>query len=471
MKLKTNVVVGLIFLALLAFVYFYEIKGGEERKAAADRAKELLSFKQSEAQKLVIERRDTTIVLENRDGDWVLTAPVADAADQEAVERYLRNLQESERERVIVDSADAVGDAEVAAEYQLGEPRLKVRLETEDEDFGDLSFGADSPTETYVYVQQGGVNPEIFTVRAWRFDNLDKSVFELRDTRVLLFDKEEVEEIRLLRPDGQIVAIKGEEGNWRLREPVDALAEESAVDGLLNQLRDAKVEAFVDEAPDDEALGGYGLAPVASLEVSLIVGEDRAEKRLHIGEEAEGGKYLARDLSSPQVFLVDTTLVYQLRKEVTELRDKKPLKFERDQVSRIELLNAADEKIVAEKDTAGAWSLASPASLQAKSWKLNSLLTDLEQLEVAGFVDEGDRNFQAAKEKVLLLFDLHGDGKKLLQARFVSNADGDIYLTRDGDASVYRIEEEDFVDLDLRLDDVAQAPPKEEPAEATEVGE
>lgn len=471
MKFKTNVVVGLIFLVLLAFVYFYEIKGGEERKAAAEKAKELLSFTQSEAQKLVIERRDTTIVLENRDGDWALTAPVTDAADQEAVERYLRNLQESERERVIVDSSDAVGDAEVAVEYQLDEPRLKVRLETEEEAFGALSFGADSPTETYVYVQQGGANPEIFTVRAWRFDNLAKSVFDLRDTRVLVFDKEEVEEIRLLRSDGQIVAARGEEESWRLREPVDALAEESAVDGLLNQLKNAKVEAFVDEEPDDEALGGYGLAPVATLEVSLIVGEDRAEKRLRVGTETEGGKYYARDLSSPQVFLVDSLLVNQLRKDVVELRDKKPLRFARDDVNRIELLNAVDEVMVAEKDTAGAWSIVSPEPRQAKSWKLNSLMTDLEQLEVAGFADEGDPGFQAVKENVLLLFDLQGDGKKLLEARFVGDADGDIYLTRDGDAAVYRIEEEDFADLDLRLEDVAQALPKEEPAETTAVSE
>ena len=44
MKFKTNVAIGAVFVALLAFVYFYEIKGGEERRQEAEKSKQLFVF-------------------------------------------------------------------------------------------------------------------------------------------------------------------------------------------------------------------------------------------------------------------------------------------------------------------------------------------------------------------------------------------------------------------------------------------
>lgn len=466
MKFKTNLVLLAIVAALGSFVFFYEIKGGEERQKEAEKSKELLSFQQSAATRLVIERPDTTLVLQEKDGDWVLTAPVADMTDKQAVERYLRNLQETKRERVVVDSADAAGDAGVAARYGLDAPRLRVLLETEDGLLDTVVFGKDTPTERYTYAQQRGPNPEVFVVRAWSFDNLDKSVFDLRDTRVFPFDKDEVAELKLMRVDRQIIAVKNGE-DWQLEEPVAGAADASEIDGLLNRLNNAKAKAFVAEQADEEALSGFGLAPLSTLEVSLLVGDDRAEKRLRIGAQTDGGDYYARDLSSPQVFRVDSSLVNQLRKEVNDLRDKKPLKFVRDAVTRIELQNGAAPLIVAEKDTSGVWSLVAPEGREAKSWKWNSLLTDLEQLEAAGFAGASDAGYQAAEKSFLLRCTLSGDKGELLQVRFVGQADGEVYLTRAGDPSVYRVDGKDFADFDLKLDDLAQPPQTEASAEDT----
>ena len=44
MKFKTNIAIGAVFVALLAFVYFYEIKGGEERRQEAEKSKQLFVF-------------------------------------------------------------------------------------------------------------------------------------------------------------------------------------------------------------------------------------------------------------------------------------------------------------------------------------------------------------------------------------------------------------------------------------------
>ncbi len=452
MKFKTNAVIGLIFLALLAFVYFYEIKGGEERRQEAEKSKQLFAFQDGEAQRLELLRGSDALVLDKGASGWNLSAPMTDGADQEAVERYLRNLRESEREKVIVDSAAAT--AEEAAQYGLDAPRLRVRLQTEDGTERVVAFGSDSPTDSFTYAQLQGDNPEIFAVRAWRFDNFDKRAFDLRDRRVLAFAKDEVVQVQRWGAGGAAVLARAEPG-WQLREPVAARAAADAVDGLLDKIDQAEIEAFVAEDPDADALAAYGLGESApQVEIALLVGEDRAEKRLAIGGADEQGRWYARDASRPQVFLVDSTLVQELTKGISDLRDKKPLRFEREQVERIVLTRGAATAFAADKDTSGAWNLSEPVGRDAKSWKLNSLLSDLEQLEVEDFADELPAEAEAAFSLQLL-----SAGQPLLTARF-SEAAGTSYLQQDEDDAVYVVSSDDFAELDLGLDDVAQAPKK-----------
>ncbi len=452
MKFKTNIAIGAVFVALLAFVYFYEIKGGEERRQEAEKSKQLFVFQDDDAQRLELLRGDDALVLDKGTGGWNLSAPMTDGADQEAVERYLRNLRECEREKVVVDSAAA--SAEEAAQYGLDAPRLKVRLQTEGGAEQVVAFGADSPTDRFTYAQLQGDNPEIFVVRAWRFDNLDKRAFDLRDRRVLAFAKDEVMQVQRWGTDGEIVLARAEP-DWQMREPVAARADADAVDGLLDKIDQAEIAAFVSEDPDTAALAAYGLGERASqVEIALLVGEDRAEKRLAIGGADEQGRWYARDASRPQVFLVDSTLVQELTKGISALRDKEPLRFEREQVQRIVLTRGAATAFAADKDTSGVWHLSEPMGRDAKSWKLNSLLSDLEQLEVEDFAEE-----LPAEAASVFSIELHGEGQALLTARF-SSASGTSYLQQEGDDAVYVVSGDDFAELDLDIDDVAQAPKK-----------
>lgn len=452
MKFKTNIAIGAVFVVLGAFVYFYEIKGGEERRQEAEKSKQLFVFQEDDAQRLELLRGDDALVLDKGTGGWSLSAPMTDGADQEAVERYLRNLLECEREKVVVDSAAA--SAEQAAQYGLDAPRLKVRLQTEDGAEQVVAFGADSPTDRFTYAQIQGDNPEIFVVRAWRFDNLDKRAFDLRDRRVLAFAKDEVMQVQRWCAGGETVLARAEP-DWQMREPVAARADADAVDSLLDKIDQAEIEAFVAEDPDTTALASYGLGERASqVEIALLVGADRAEKHLAIGGADEQGRWYARDASRPQVFLVDSTLVQELTKSISDLRDKKPLRFERDQIERIVLARGAAPAFAADKDTSGVWHLSEPMGRDAKSWKLNTLLSDLEQLEVEDFADE-----LPAEATSVFSIELLGEGQALLTARF-SAAAGISYLQQEGDDAVYVVSSDDFAELDLDIDDVAQAPKK-----------
>ena len=452
MRFKTNIAIGAVFVALLAFVYFYEIKGGEERRQEAEKSKQLFVFQDDDALRLELLRGDDTLVLDKGTGGWNLSAPMTDGADQEAVERYLRNLRECEREKVVVDSAAA--SAEEAAQYGLDAPRLKVRLQTEDGAEQVVAFGADSPTDRFTYAQLQGDNPEIFVVRAWRFDNLDKRAFDLRDRRVLAFAKDEVMQVQRWGTGGETVLARAEP-DWQMREPVVLGPTPTRWTACSTKSTKPRSRLLSPKIQIPAPWPAYGLGERASqVEIALLVGEDRAEKRLAIGGADEQGRWYARDASRPQVFLVDSTLVQELTKGISDLRDKKPLRFEREQVERIVLTRGAAPAFAANKDTSGVWHLSEPMGRDAKSWKLNSLLSDLEQLEVEDFARE-----LPAEAASAFSIELLGEGQTLLAARFSGTA-GTSYLQQEGDDAVYVVSSDDFAELDLNIDDVAQAPKK-----------
>jgi hypothetical protein len=467
MRLKTNLIISVIFLGLLGFVYLYEIKGGQERQLEAERQKQLLDFEDHEAQRLTIDAGDTLLVLERRDGDWVLTSPVETGADADAVERYLRALRETEIEgEPLQDSTAVAADPGVLADYGLDNPRLAVHLGllADAAPADTFYFGDDTPTDRFTYLRRSGRAPEVLRVRAWRYDNLAKGLHDLRDRRLLAFDKEQVRRLRL-RHDGSEVDIVRQEGTWRLTAPWNRAADGTAIDGLLDRLHSERTERIVDEVPDAQRLADAGLAPgQESVEVTLWLGEDRAEKRLRLGSVADDGERHALDTSRPHLFLVDTTTVNRLRASADELRAKRVADIDAGSVRSVRLADAGRVVFHAEKDSSGVWQIVEPTGREAKTWRFTTLLSDLDRLEATRFV--ADAADVAALDKVAFGLDepawslqvgtLDGDGLRLdVGARA---EDGTHYVATDVVPTVAAVDGDALEALHLGLDDVSTTP-------------
>ncbi|MBT6150255.1 MAG: DUF4340 domain-containing protein, partial [Gemmatimonadetes bacterium] len=305
MRLKTNFVISVVFAALLAFVYFYEIKGGDERELDAERARQVIDFSDHEAQRLTIAGPETTLVIERRETGWEIRQPIETHADSESIDRYLRNLKETEIEgEPVQDSAAVAGDSGLLAPYGLDSPRLSVHVAlapSAGTELDTLQFGIDTPTQRFTYVQLSGKNPEVRTVRAWRYDNLEKGLFDLRDRQVLHLDRDQVTELRLQRvgmaEEEQIVAMR-RGGGWELTSPLKVAAEDAAVDEILNRLGNAKIESFIHEQPSEADLEQAGLAPDQHfIHLTLLEGEAHSERHLRVGSRQQRGDHYAMDVS------------------------------------------------------------------------------------------------------------------------------------------------------------------------------
>jgi hypothetical protein len=147
-------------------------------------------------------------------------------------------------------------------------------------------------------------------VKSYHASALTKKLDELRESKILDFDRESVGRIEVKWPGGRVVLEKGEEG-WRLLEPLEAPADADTVEDLLSDLQFLRADGFIDEVPSDAKLGLD--APAFEVELSAgpsKEGEAPAPTRLAIGStsdaahravrgSAENGSMTFRAPSSP----------------------------------------------------------------------------------------------------------------------------------------------------------------------------
>ena len=125
------------------------------------------------------------------------------------------------------------------------------------------------------------------------------------------------------------------------------------------------------------------------------------------------------------------------------------------------VLQKPGEEIVAEKDTAGTWQVVSPESERAtRSWKFNSVMTDVVEMEVVDFVSDNETDLSLyGLDQPSYSITLDGEEETVLKV-FLGALDGElIYCMRSDIPSVYAIREDVADDLLLSLDEVLQKKP------------
>ncbi len=136
-----------IFLALAAFVYFYEIVGESEREEARSLEESLLRTRQEEITAVEILRpQKEEILLSKEEGEWMLDRPVKTSADNSTVDVLLRDLSRATRDRTFSEGGTRL------EEYGLHEPPMTLKIQANGKEHR-LLIGNKDFTGSHVYVQ------------------------------------------------------------------------------------------------------------------------------------------------------------------------------------------------------------------------------------------------------------------------------------------------------------------------------
>jgi hypothetical protein len=240
----------------------------------------------------------------------MLEKPLHVKADKISIEGILRKLQTARVSSFVEEHPEDLWP------YGLVQPELTITLSLDPQGaLHQLLIGTQK--EDQRYARDDSKDP-VFLIAETLLEEVDQTPFDLRDKRVLDFDRNRVTQLELLSPERTIICQRDTSGRWQLTAPESAAAKKWELDNIVSLLSTLKAESFVDERPAD--LWPYGLA---SPHLQAMLRENSKQlAALRIGA-GKGDQVYACDASGAPVSLVNSDIVKALSIAVADLQEEK----------------------------------------------------------------------------------------------------------------------------------------------------
>ncbi len=327
--------------------------------------------------------QSNTINCEKREGTWHVGQPIEAKGDAEEIEDLLSELRSL---KVLTFEADGA-DTKVQLEKSgLDDPRIQVELTDGDNTYA-VDIGASIPSEDSthgrVYVKTTVYQDAVYTVDEGIYHLLNKSVFDLRDKRVIDFQRTDTIRIEIKQDTETTVCTKNFDNTWELQTPTGKIkADAEAVDALLFGVDSLEAAAFVGDSTG--SLASYGLA-TPSITVAFTQRGEEKPTVLSIGDYTQDGTVYVKAEQSRQVSRVKRTLIDKIAQGIAWLRDKQVLNFHIDDAIRLTSTVPGAPAFTCQRLGTN-WRLTAPVQEDANNAEVNAIIYALDDLMAAAFV-------------------------------------------------------------------------------------
>lgn len=380
--MNRNLLIGAVALlvALGAAYYYIDIRGREA--AGEEEAAALLlvaPFDPAGARDVIIEPFSGPAVRLQRDGAdtaWTVgERPGEYDADPDAVRRLFETLERLS----MTGDAFAPGDDGLTA-YGLAPPRLQVAVSGEGGvELARLALGDAAPLgdARYALVRHTG---QVGLVPAAAAD-IPRTVFDLRDRRLVRFQRDDVREVRITAAGVPELVILREGDDWRIDEPIDFVADRELVGDLLWELAECRAQAFPE---------GAGAVSGAAGSLRLVMG-DGLDALVQFDAMGDSETSLLAVGPGGAVMAVDAAILETLRRPAREWRQLRPFPRYAWEIERITVGAGTAEPVCWRRGEDGAWQGAGPAEpAAAPEEAIRRAIERLTALEACAIIEAGD---------------------------------------------------------------------------------
>jgi hypothetical protein len=443
MRFKGTFALLAVCLLLGGYVYWYEIKGGEQREKAKEAENQVWKFDGNQVRQidLISPTRHITAVRRN-EKDWTLTSPQPYDADSDELTRLASSASNIRRESVIEPNPADL------AKFGLNPAQSSLRVKTKNGKEYAIDFGNNNPTGSSAYAAVPG-KKEVFLVATAVVSTFDKKPDDLRNHSILSFDQPDAQSMSLKSSKGDLELTKDATDRWWIAGKETIAADSPGVRAMLNALSLGKIKEFFNDPPQEYQNLGFEKPTV---DIRVTYGKDKAIKHLVIGLEksslrkkGESGAakpsgeksiselYLAKDESRPDLFFVEKDMVDKLLKSPNDVRDKAIASVQRWDVDYISLTNSKGAFNFVK--TGGEWFTAD--TKRKTKWEgINGILDAMEK-PVKQWIDTPAPLSTYGLEKPAMRVVLKQGATVLADCSFGKAAkDGGIYAQVKGDSSV-----------------------------------
>jgi len=255
------------------------------------------------------------------------------------------------------------------------------------------------------------------------------------------FTADDITSLRIARRgESAPVELERRETGWVLRSPVEAQTDRSTVESLTSAL--ARAAASRHLPADPARIKEFGLDPPAvSVEIHLKSGPAQG---LELGaKDFSGSSVYARQGGAKDVLLLPDSLLTELSKPVSELRNRSLLLLDSWNITEIDFRTPKAKFRLEKKGSA--WDLTEPRAAPADDAETTNLTSSLQNGRFTDVVEEQPRDLPryglSAPQISIHLRNEQGTEATLL----VGKKDGNNYFARDASRSmVFHVAESDL---------------------------
>jgi hypothetical protein len=432
--LTSTIALVVVLAGLGAYIYFVDSKRPEPSVDGGAPKSKVFTVEPDKINELRITAKGETSLLRKGDSGWKLVEPAAVDADPPEVIAIAQALSSLESEREVVDNPSDL------KQFGLAEPAISIEFKAEGGASGSLKFGNKNATQGEIYALKGG-DDTVFLISAFQESTFQKAPFDLRDKKVLKFDREKADALTIAKgTDG--ITLSRDGSDWKVLKPATGRSDYSAVEGFLTRLSSANMSRLVDEQAGD--LGKYGLDKPS---MAVTVGAGSTKAVLEIGK-TDAGETFARDAARSMVFVIDSTLQTELNNNFDVFHKKELFEFRPFSVARLRAVldSPGGQKIyefekgpAAKPGDADIWKVTREggASFTADATAMDDLLNKLIALKAESFVTASNKT---GLDKPALVVSASYDEGKFERVRFGA-AGVNSFGRRDGEEVIAKVED------------------------------
>jgi hypothetical protein len=433
--LRSTLILLAVLAALVGYIS-YQNKTGSGETDTKDKA--FASIKAEDVEEVQIKSADgETSKAQKANGTWQLVEPVQAAADEQELTSIASSLASLDIQRVVDENATDL------KQYGLEPARVEVAFRAKgDKEPRRIFLGEKTPTGGDLYARFPD-QKRVFLVSSFLDSTFNKNTFALREKNIIKVDRDKVDRVEVVAGTRTVTLAKNGT-DWRIVSPTPLRADFAAVEGALERLASAQMQAVVEAEGTD--LKKYKLdPPVATF--SAVSGSSRAT--LLLGE-SENAVIYAKDASRPMVFTVAPTLYTDLIRDVPDFRRKDLFDARSFTTTRIEFTRGT-ETIALEKskgaDGKELWKNAAGKDVDAM--KVDDLVTKVSGLRAESFETAPN----AALKAPALIVKVRFDENKMEQVTF-GRAGMDVVASRSDEPGSAKVDTTSFEDTIKALDAV-----------------
>ena len=438
MKIRGLLLACVVLAGLLGVLYWSarSKKEKEESPAAAspDRPR-LFAMRDADIARIELQKKGGERIAFERNGagEWKIVAPVQVDADQSACSVVGSTLSLLSALRIVEEKADDL------TPYGLKEPAYTAALTQKDHPTRTLEIGDDTPTGNGMFARVEG-DPRIYSIPSYVKANIDKTVEDLRDKRMLTLSPAAIRKVELAGPKQDLEFVRNGD-QWQMTRPHSYRIDSAQVDELVRSLLDSRMDFT---GPDPAGYAASFASEPAVATAKLVTDSGAQDLQLRGSKDL----FLAKSSVVAGIFKVQNTLGTALAKTADDFRNKRLFDFGSAEPDKLEL--HIDGKPVFYTRSNGYWWSGDSTKMDVTS--VQALVESLRNLIATRLVDEG-----TIKPEIEVAV-TSNDGKRVEKILLSKNA-GRYVAKRDDGPTLYELDQSTYEAVEKKAAAVKPASP------------